>query len=209
MRGDGSDPEAAGEAPSSDGRKRRRQESARRLVEALAATVTEADGEVTPEQIAAKSGYSVSTIFRHFGGRDGLIAAMRELLQSRVREHVDAGPFEGDVHARVRELVRRLAAAFETATPFLRFVASDRRRAYLLPPGRRFLDGIVRDQIRLAFADEFARLPADTVDMLAAVLTVDAWSHMRTIQGHSSERAAALMEMTLVRLLGVDSPRRR
>lgn len=209
MRGDGSHLETAGEAPSSDGRKRRRQESSRRIVEALAAVIAEADGEVTPEQIAARSGYSVSTIFRHFGGRDGLIAAMRELLQSRVREHVDAGPFEGDVHARVRELVRRLAAAFETATPFLRFVASDRRRTHLGPPGRLRLDAIVRDQTRLALAGELEPLPADTVEILAAVLSVDAWSHMRTIQGHSAERAAALMEVALVRLLGVESPSRR
>ena len=84
--------------------------------------------EPSPEQVAARSGYSISTILRHFGGRDGLVAAMRDLVRSRVAEHLAAGPFEGDLHDRVGELVRRLAATFETVAPFLRVVAQDRQR---------------------------------------------------------------------------------
>jgi AcrR family transcriptional regulator len=189
------------ELPASDGRRRRRQQSHKRILHALAEAFSQPDFEVTPEQIAARSGYSISTIFRHFGGRNELAAAMQELVGSRVRKHLAAGPFEGDVHARVGELLRRLAAVFETVAPFLRAVQKDRQRS-LGDTGRRQLDVAVRAQIGAALAKELAALPADTADILAAVLSVAGWSHMRTTQGHSPERAAALLESAVLRLLG-------
>jgi AcrR family transcriptional regulator len=195
------------EPPAGDGRRRRHQQSHQHILHALAEALCEPDIEVTPEQIAARSGYSISTIFRHFGGRDGLVAAMQELVRSRVREHLDAGLFEGDVRARVGELVRRLAAVFETVAPLLRAVAQDRQRT-LGDTGRRRLDGLVRVQIGAALAEELAALPADTADILPAVLSVAAWSHMRTTQSHSPERAAALLESAVLRLLG-EGPRER
>jgi AcrR family transcriptional regulator len=193
------------EPPASDGRRRRRQQSHKRILHALAEAFSEPDFEVTPEQIAARSGYSISTIFRHFGGRNELAAAMQELVGSRVREHLAAGPFEGDVHARVGELVRRLAATFETVAPFFRAVQKDRQRT-LGDTGRRQLDGAVRGLIGAALAKQLAALPAETADILAALLSVAAWSHMRTTQGHSPERAAALLESAVLRLLG-EEPR--
>jgi AcrR family transcriptional regulator len=192
------------EPPASDGRRRRRQQSHERILHMLAEALSEPDFEVTPEQIAARSGYSISTIFRHFGGRDELAAAMQELARSRVRQHLAAGPFEGDVHARVGELARRLAAVFETVAPLLRAVQQDRQRT-LGDTGRRQLDRVARAQIGAALAKELAALPADTADILAAVLSVAAWSHMRTTQGHSPKRAAALLESAVLRLLGEEA----
>jgi AcrR family transcriptional regulator len=192
------------EAPSADGRRRRRQQSGKRILQALADAICELETDVTPERIAARSGYSVSTIFRHFGSRDGLTAAMQELIRSRVREHLAAGPFEGDVHARVSELARRLAAVFETVTPFLRAVAHNPQRTHLDDPGRRWLDEAVRGQIAGALAKELAVLPEDTADILAAVLSVGAWSHMRGVQRHSAEHATELLESAVLGLLGAD-----
>ena len=97
-------------------------------------------------------------------------------------------------------LVRRLAAVFETVTPFLRAVAHDRQRT-VGDGGRRALDAIVRAQIDAALAEHLTARPSDTADILAAVLSVAAWSHMRSIQGHGVERAAALLESVVLRVL--------
>ena len=188
------------ETPSTDGRRLRSQRSREHILEAVARAIAEPDFVPTPEQVAARSGYSISTIFRHFGGRDGLLDAMQQLVRARVIEHLDAGPFEGDVRVRVGELVRRLAAVFETVTPFLRAVAHDRQRT-VGDGGRRGLDAIVRAQIDAALAEHLTARPADTADILAAVLSVAAWSHMRSIQGHGVERAAALLESVVLRVL--------
>ena len=147
-----------GQPPEKDGRRRRRQQSREAILRALAEAISEPDFEASPEQLAARSGYSISTIFRHFGSRDGLSAAIQDLVRSRVDQHLAAGPFEGDVRARVAELVRRVSAVFETAMPFLRAVEPDRQRT-VGDPARRILDLRVRCEIDAALAPR-ARSPA-------------------------------------------------
>jgi len=198
------------EQPLRDGRRRRHQRSRGRILHALADALSEPDIEITPEQIAARSGYSISTIFRHFGGQQELAAAMQDLVSSKVRDHLAAGPFEGDMGARVRALVRRLAAVSETVAPFLRVTERARPRTQS-EAGRRQLDTVVRSQIAAALPQELAALPADTADILAALLSVATWSHMRRTQDHTAERATVLLESAVFRLLGEspagDSPR--
>ncbi|MEM7413479.1 MAG: hypothetical protein AAF430_24820 [Myxococcota bacterium] len=194
--------------PERDGRKRRRQQSREAILRALAEAIVEPDFQPSPEWLAARSGYSISTIFRHFGGRDGLAAAVQDLVRQRVDEHLSGGPPEGDVRTRVAELVRRVSAVFETASPFLRAVEPDRQRM-IGDRARHILDLRVRCQIDDALAQELSAQPADTTDLLATVLSVGAWGHMRAAQGHSTERAAELMEAAVLRLLGVpvETPR--
>lgn len=189
------------EPPLRDGRRRRHQQSRARILHALAEALSEPDIDVTPEQIAARSGYSISTIFRHFGGQQELAAAMQELVGSKVREHLAAGPFEGDLDARVRALVRRLAAVSETVAPFLRITERARPRTQS-ETGRRRLDAVVRSQIAAALPQELAALPDDTIDILATLLSVAAWSHIRSTQGHTADRATAMLESAVLRLLG-------
>ena len=189
-----------GEPPETDGRKRRRQQSREAILRAMAEAVVEPDFQPSPEWLAARSGYSISTIFRHFGGRDGLAAAIQDLVRQRVDELLAPVPYEGDLDARVSELVRRAAAVFETATPFLRAVEPDRQRI-IGDRARRILDIRIRCQIEEALALELAGQPAETIDLLAAILSVGTWGHMRGAQGHDSDRAAALMEAAVVRLL--------
>lgn len=189
------------EPPATDGRRRRHQQSRARILHALADALSQPDIEITPEQIAARSGYSLSTIFRHFGGQQQLAEAMRELVQSRVREHLDAGPYEGDLSARVRELVHRLTAVSETVAPFFRAMERGRERAEA-DAGRERLNDVVRQQIASALAGDLAALPADTTDILSTLLSVGAWRHMRTIQGLDLARATELLQSAAVRLLG-------
>lgn len=191
-------------APESDGRKRRRLRSREAILRALADAIIEPDFQPRPEWLAARSGYSISTIFRHFGGRDGLAAAIQDLVRQRVDEHLAPVPFEGDLDARAAELVRRVGAVFDTARPFLRAVEPDRQRA-IGDRARRILDLRVRCQIEEALAEELANLPAQTVDLLAAVLSVGTWGHMRDAQGCDTERAAELLQSAVVRLLGMPS----
>lgn len=189
------------EAPASDGRRRRRQQSRQRILRALVEALAEPDFDLTPEQIAVRSGYSVSTIFRHFGGRDDLIDAMQKLSESRVVEILEVGPYEGEVRARVAELVRRLTAIFGLVAPMLRWVQPDRQRS-VGDRGRLRLDAVVRSQIVEALGEELASRPADTLELFATVLSVGAWSHLRVTRGHDADRAAALLESAVLRLLG-------
>ncbi len=193
------------EDPSSDGRRRRSQRSREQILHAIAKAIAEPDFEPTPEQVAARSGYSISTILRHFGDRDGLATAMRELVRSRVDEHLAAGPFEGDVRSRVAELVRRLTAVYETVAPFLRNLERSRNATRDLELYRNVLDRLVRGLTSSALGDALASQPEDTPDLLAVVLSQAAWRHMRITQGLAADRAAGLLEAAALRLLGEES----
>ncbi len=188
-----------GDEAAIDGRHRRSQRSRERILHALAEAISEAQGELTPEQIAVRSGYSMSTVLRQFGNQEGLRAAMDELIRTRVEGHLAAGPFEGDVRERAHELVRRLVAAFETLVPFERTMARSGRRDAV---GLRHVDRAIRAQTSTALSSELSSLPAEAVEILAALLSLPAWSHMRTTQRRSRKQAAEIMRAGVLRVLG-------
>ena len=86
-------------------------------------------------------------------------------------------------------------------------VAHDRQRT-VGDAGRRQLDAVVRAQILEALPGELAARSADTPDLLAAFLSQASWTHMRSTQGHGVERATALLEAAVLRLLGEESGER-
>ena len=85
--------------------------------------------------------------------------------------------------------------------------ASDGRRRRCQQSRQRILHALAK-ALSEPDIDITAARPADTPDILAAVLSVATWSHIRTTQGHSAERAAALLESAVLRLLG-EQPRKR
>lgn len=189
-------------APENDGRRRRRQQSRAAILQALAEAIAEPDFQPSPEWLAARSGYSISTIFRHFGNRDGLAVEIQGLVRQRIDMLLAPVPYEGDLDDRMTELVRRLGSVFEAALPFLRAVTPDRQRA-TGDPARRILDVRVRCQLEDALAPELSSEPNETVDLLAALLSVGAWDHVRNAQGHDTARAAELLCAAALRLLRV------
>ena len=190
------------EEPSSDGRRRRSQRSRERILHALAEALSEPDIELTPEQIAARSGYSISTIFRHFGDIEGLSRAMRELVLSRVQTILGAGPFVGSLRERIKELVRRCAAVFETIAPFVRAMSRNRYAVEEEGPRTQETERVIRGQILAALGDELESRRDATEEIVAAVLSAGTWGHMRNAQGHSAERATELLEAAVQRLMG-------
>jgi AcrR family transcriptional regulator len=195
-------PAKSQEEPSSDGRRRRSQRSRERILHALAEALSEPDIELTPEQLAARSGYSISTIFRHFGDQAGLTRAMRGLVLSRVQTILGAGPFEGSVSERVKELVRRCGAVFETVGPFIRTMSRNRYAVDEEGPRTQQMDRVVRGQIIEALGEELDSRRDTTEEIVAAVLSAGTWAHMRGAQGHTPEAATELLESAVLRLLG-------
>ena len=188
--------------PSSDGRRRRSQRSRERILHALAEALSEPDIELTPEQIATRSGYSISTIFRHFGDVEGLSRAMRGLVLARVHTILGTGPFAGSLPERVKELVRRCGAVFETVGPFVRAMSRNRYAVEEEGPRAQQIDRVIRGQIVAALADELESRRDSTEEILAAVLSAGTWGHMRNAQGLSPKRATKLLEAAVLRLLG-------
>jgi AcrR family transcriptional regulator len=60
--------------------------------------------QISLEEVARRSGVSVQTVIRHFGGKDGLLAAASAREAGRVRAQRDEAPV-GDTAAAIRVLV--------------------------------------------------------------------------------------------------------
>jgi AcrR family transcriptional regulator len=200
-RGDGTDSGAPREPV--DGRRRRSQRSRERILAAVAQALEDPDIELTAEQVAARSGVSISTIFRHFGDAEGLARAMRQRLQARVLPLYEAGPFEGDVRARVRELLRRRTAIYETIAPLYR-VTLRQPRGSAPREQKRLLEENMQRQLSQALGAELEG-SGDLRAVLTAVLSFDVWNHMRTIQALDGRSVARLLEQTVLTLLGLAS----
>lgn len=184
-----------------DGRRMRSRQSRERILEAAIELLREPGVDVTPELLAARAECSISTIARHFRDREGLADAIGEYTRQDLRRRVDAGPFEGATHERVRDLVHRLATVFEAVEPLLRVMRRDRvgERAARDEGRMHRLAGVL---IARALEPELASQPGDTADLLATVLSVASWAHLRSTEGLAAPAAEARMCAIVRRVLG-------
>jgi len=186
----------------SDGRRRRSQRSRERILDAVFAALQNPEIEVTAERVAAEAGLSLSTIFRQFGDMEGLSRAMRERLERKVRPYFLAGPFEGTTQARVRELLRRRSAIFETLSPILQASLRQARPSQEERDSQGEARGALRAQMAAALAPELAEpAGAARAPVLEALLSPETWNHMRSVQQLDSPRVATLLEEAVLTLL--------
>lgn len=183
-----------------DGRRRRSQRTREKMLDALAAAISQQNADLTPESIAARAGVSLSTLFRHFGDVAGLARAMRERVAVRVLPLLSAEGFEGDTRARVAELTRRRAELFEAIAPLRR--VSLPREPGREPMQKRFLTAM-QNQLRAAVGPELSgRNATIREDAIDAMLSVGAWSHLREVRGLDPKAAHARLEHATLQLLG-------
>jgi AcrR family transcriptional regulator len=183
-----------------DGRRLRSERSRARILDAVAEALADPDVDLTPAGIAARAGVSVSTIARHFGDREGLVAAMRDRIQTLLLPILSEGPFEGELRARIRELLRRRTAMFEIVAPLYRSALRQARPPSTVRREREQMEELLRTQLAQALAPELAVAP-HREPLLAALLSFASWSHMRTEQAIDAERTAALLEQGALALL--------
>ena len=185
-----------------DGRRRRSQDSRARIVGALLA-LTRA-GELAPgaEQVAARAGVGLRTVFRHFADMESLYREITEVIEAELRA-VAARPFASRTwRERVVELAARRSEAFEVIGPFRR--ASDLRRhaSPVLQDDHARLTATLRDiLVREAPADAIDGPALEALDLL---LSYEAWSRLRREQRLDPEAARLVLERAVRALIGED-----
>ena len=186
--------------PETDGRRRRSQDSRARIVRAMLELVEA--GEPTPaaEQVAARAGVGLRTVFRHFRDMDSLYREMSQVIDAELRAVVLA-PFRGaSPRERVLELVRRRAGAYEKIGSFKRASAVNRHRSRFLEADQARFARIARDILKRQAPPEVAadRLRFEALD---ALLSFETWDRLRRDQQLSPRRAAEVLEFAVGRLL--------
>lgn len=185
-----------------DGRRARRHRSRDLAVEALLDLLEQGEARPTAQQVAARSGVSLRSIFRIFDDVETLHteAATRQLARHRhlFVEVPASGPLEERVHHLVATFDRLYAtvaparrAALRTApdSPALR-AQLDRARAW------------ARGELERVFAGELATADAAQVAAVEVALSFEAWDHCTTAQRLSAGERRATLARLLLALLG-------
>ncbi len=191
------------DAPETDGRRRRSQDSRARIVQAMLELVHAGDPAPAAEQVAARAGVGLRTVFRHFRDMDSLYREISQVVEVELRAMVLA-PFEGETpRERTLELVRRRAAVYEKIGPYRRASAVNRHRSTFLAADHARFVFIAREILKRQAPPEVARdkLRFEALDLL---LSFEAWDRLRRDQELTPRRATEVLEHAVAQLLDED-----
>ena len=201
-----SDTEDDGAAKGSDGRRLRSADSRRRIIKAVLELIQEGDPNPAAEDVAARAGVGLRTVFRLFTDMESLAAEMVVPLRLEFVECFSARYNAPRGTARILELYERLAKLFERRMPLRR--AGNIRR-YSSPALRAAMAEL--DQAVISFitanAPEPVTADAGRLEMLYLLTSYDAWMRLREAQGLTAEQAYALLANNIGQLLAATASR--
>lgn len=188
------------ETPEADGRRQRSRDNRARIVEAMLALVEAGDPTPGAEQVAARAGVGLRTVFRHFKDMDSLYGEMSVPVEAELRA-VIAQPLKAeDWREQVVELIHRRSAAYEKIGPFKRASDTNRHSSPYLREKQASYVAVARELLERVLPPELTgdRARFEALDLL---LSFESWDRLRRAQDLSPTAAAAVLEAMTRRLL--------
>ena len=186
------------EREETDGRRRRSLDSRARIVGAMLELTRETAVVPSAEQVAARAGVGLRTVFRHFQDMDSLYSEIARPFEAELRAWSQR-PFKGVTwQERVFELIARRSAAFEIVAPFRRASDALRHNSAVLQAEHATLTTILRAILRGLIPK--GAVDSATFEALDLLLGYEAWSRLRREQGLSPAQARKTLQ-TAVRAL--------
>jgi AcrR family transcriptional regulator len=200
---------AARETETVDGRARRGERSRHAIVSAFYELIGAGIPQPTAQQVAARAGVGLRSVFRHFDDMDSLYAELNERIQAAALPLLRDPPQAGSVEERALEIVQHRSAFFEALSPFKRSGDIVRHRSVFLQRQHVRVVRELRDRL-LRGLPELAAAPEAVTDALDAALSFEIWDRLRRDQRLSRERATeALRTVALALLAGLGVTRRK
>ncbi len=196
--GKGMRPKPKGET---DGRVLRSVRSRERILDAIIELVGEGDLQPTGERVAARAGYGLRTVYRHFEDMEGLYREVQAHVQKLVRPTTPRPVREGSLEERVAALVEWRVEVFERAAPFLRSGASLRWRSAFLAQAHGRMVRELRDDLTRSLPEV-----VEHREVVEVLTSWEVWDSLRTDQKLGREKARRVLESAVRALL---SPRPR
>ena len=182
-----------------DGRRRRAEDSRQRIVAAMIELIGE--GHITPsaEDVAARAGVGLRTVFRHFNDMESLYGALTSSLVEQYEMWLI--PFDSlDWRGQLEEIIERRTATYERLLPFKR--AGDAHRH--MSPAIQAEHARMRDLLRQRLVSLLpASIAADPFrrEMIDLMLSLDVWQRLRDEQHLAADAALALVREEVLRLI--------
>ena len=189
-------PQAQTRPETSDGRIVRGRNNRRRIVAAMLDLVRAGSISPSAEEVAARAGVGLRTVFRHFDDMDSLYREMAEAMRNELQPIV-AAPFASrDWKGRLGEMVGRRARLFERAMPFKNAADVHRHRSVFLRKDYEMMRSAERSALEAALP---ATLKNDKAffEALDQVLSFSTWQHLRRDQNLTQAQARQTVEYTM------------
>lgn len=185
--------------PAIDGRHRRSERSRESIVTALLQLVAEGGISPSAEDVAARAGVGLRSVFRHFRDMESLYNAMRVRLAEDYEKWLV--PFSGvGWRAQLAETVERRTATFEQLLPFMRAADAHRHRSPTIELEHGRIRSIMRARLEMVVATVFASDP-DSLETLDLLLSPETWQRLRTEQALSPADARRVIERQVERIV--------
>jgi AcrR family transcriptional regulator len=172
---------------SSDGRRRRSENSRAKIIEAMLSLVREGKIVPTAEEVAARADIGLRSVFRHFSDMEALRQEMvTQMAQSFMKW---LAPFEGDDwRDQLKELIGRRVSAYEEVLPFKRAAEVRRYKSSVIGSEFERLNTLMRNRLKLVLPEEFTN-QVILFELLDLALSIDTWQRLREDQNLSIEVA--------------------
>jgi len=197
--------QAAPRRPRIDGRRLRRVRTRQLFIEAYLELLRESPRVPTATQVAERAGYSVRSIFDHFGDLRTLILAAVAYADALASAEPMAPHVEGDRLSRVRSHVAARARTCERWFPLWRVVISDQVELTDLEDliDQERLSRV--EELKLTYRPELSTLPyTECRQILIALETLtdfENWARMRERHRLSVEAARGVWIVAIDRIL--------
>jgi TetR/AcrR family transcriptional regulator, regulator of autoinduction and epiphytic fitness len=199
-------PKSAEPPLSIDGRTARRERNRTAVLDATLELLADGFDEPTPDQVAARAGVSVRSVYRYTENRQDLFRASTERAFERFRplfevDGLGVGPFEDRVTALVSTRVR----ALDATRVFARLAERLRQSHPDLEASIRDARRLARRQIELQFAAELRVLDPErrrcALDTIDTMLAPEAYGYLRDTLGRSPDEIIDLVERLVASLV--------
>ena len=165
---------------SSDGRRRRSEQSRDRIIDAVMALVAEGHVNPSAENVAARAEVGLRSVFRHFKDMESLYGEM-SLRLARLYQPALAPFVSADWRGKLDELTVRRTGTYEQILPFKRAADAHRHESPTIDGSQKALFLVLRERLVQILPAAITGNPLvfEAIDLL---LSFECWQRLRIEQ---------------------------
>jgi TetR/AcrR family transcriptional regulator, regulator of autoinduction and epiphytic fitness len=179
-----------------DGRRARGQRTRLKVIEALLELVSEGVVRPTAQEIAARAGVALRTVYHHFEDVEALRRLALDLDMQRHYEILTAIDSRLPLDERITAIAAQCRELFEAVTPIRRATLFDQHSSPDMAKGVASATRARAEHVQKVFGPEFAnfgteeRLMTDTVTIVTSWVS---WEYMRTMLHRSAAESEQIV----------------